>query len=153
MAPSCRHTGQLLPPSLKASISLTNPENDLRRAVVSCADDRAVVLIIERRASKVDKVNLRAEQDATEFGRPGRQCARGRNVAVVSEGLVSMAQEQDILGLEVGVNEVEVVEESNGPEQLSGESLNVRAGEGHEGAAFEEVKDREPEKRGDDANV
>lgn len=64
-----------------------------------------------------------------------------------------MIQQQDVLWFEIGVDEVQVVEEGDGPEQLAGKGLNVRAWEWHKGATLKEVKDRQPQERCDDANV
>ena len=51
------------------------------------------------------------------------------------------------------MDEVEVVEEGDGAEELTGEGLDVGPGEGDEGGGFEEVEDAEAEERGDDADV
>ncbi|KAK3088969.1 hypothetical protein LTR53_019838, partial [Teratosphaeriaceae sp. CCFEE 6253] len=59
----------------------------------------------------------------------------------------------DVLRLEVGMDEVEVVQEGDAAQQLPGEGLDVRAGEGHEAALLEEVEDGEAEQGGDDADV
>lgn len=64
-----------------------------------------------------------------------------------------MIQEQDVLGLEVGMDEVEVVQEGDGTEELPREGLDVRARERHEAGGFEEVEDAEAEQRRHDADV
>lgn len=43
------------------------------------------------------------------------------------------------------MDEVEVVQEGDGAQQLAGEGLDVGAREGHEAAGFEEVEDGEAE--------
>lgn len=62
-----------------------------------------------------------------------------------------MAQQEDVFGFKVGVDEVEVVEERDGSKQLAGKGLDVGSWERHEATLFEEVKDRQAEQRCDNA--
>jgi len=56
-----------------------------------------------------------------------------------------VAEQQDVFGLQIGVDEAEVVEKGNATEQLASESLNVGAGKGNEAAGFEKVENGEAE--------
>ena len=64
-----------------------------------------------------------------------------------------MVQQQDVLGFEVGVDEVEVMQEGDGAEELARKGLDVGAREGDEAALFEEVEDGEAEEGRHDADV
>ena len=79
-----------------------------------CAHHRAVVLIVESCASEVDQIDVRAKQDFPELGRARRQSRGRRDIAVVGEGLVCVVEQEDVLGLQVRVDEVEIVQEGNG---------------------------------------
>lgn len=115
------------------------------------AHHRGVILIVKRCAAKVDEVNLRAQQYPPELGRSRSQAARRRYVPIVREGLICVAQQEDVFGFKVGVDEVEVVEERDGSKQLAGKGLDVGSWERHEATLFEEVKDRQAEQRCDNA--
>lgn len=90
-------------------VLLTDAEDDLWRTVVPSANDRRMILIVESRAPKINKVDLWAQKHPPELGGSGRQRARRRNVPVVREGLICVTDEEDVLGFQVGVDEVEVV--------------------------------------------
>lgn len=68
-----------------------------------------MIFVVERGTSKVDQVDVWLKKNPPKLGRPRVQRARGWNVAIVSESLVSVANQQDVLWLQIGVNEVEVV--------------------------------------------
>lgn len=108
---------------------------------MSRADHSAMILVIKGRAAEIDEVDLWAEQDFSEFRRPGREGTRGWNVAIICECLVVVVQQKNVFRFQVGVYEIEVVQEGDGAEQLPSESLNVGAGEGHKASALEEVED------------
>ena len=71
-----------------------------------------MVLIVKSRRTEIDQVDLRSEQHSTKLGTPRSQRARGRDIPVVRERLVCVVQQQDIFGLEIGVYQVQVVQES-----------------------------------------
>lgn len=120
---------------------------------MSRRDHRRVVLVVKRGGPKVNQSNVRVEQDFPVLGRPlGAAGGRG-DVAVVCKGLVVAADQEDVLGLEVGMDEVQVVEKGHGSEQLPGKGLDVGAGERREAVALEKVKDAGAEQVGDDADV
>lgn len=89
------------------------------------ADNRAVILIVECGTAEVDEVDLRAQQHSSELCRSCRQCAGGWDVPIVGEGLVCVAEQQDVLRLQVGVNQIQVVQECDGSKELPCEGLNV----------------------------
>jgi hypothetical protein len=82
----------------------------------------------------------------------------GRDISIIRKRLILAIDEEDIFRLEIGVNEVEIVEDweickrftmkprgsiltSYARKELSGKALNLRAGEGHKSISLEEVED------------
>jgi hypothetical protein len=92
---------------------LTDIENDLRSPVVPRTNHRAMVLIIKSCTSKVNEIDLRRQQNLPELRTPRSQGAARGNVPVVCEGLVHVVEQQNVLGLEVRVDQMEVVKERN----------------------------------------
>lgn len=89
----------------------TQIENNLWGPVMSSGDDRRVILVIEGGRSKINQSNLTIQEDASLTCCP-RCCMRGRrDCSVVGERLIRVAHEQDVLGFQVGVNEVNVMED------------------------------------------
>lgn len=64
-----------------------------------------------------------------------------------------MVYQKNILRLEIGVDEVEVVKECNGAQELSCERLDVRARKWYKATLLEEVEDTETEQWCDDADM
>lgn len=112
-----------------------------------------MVLIVKRRAAKIDEVDVWTEEHSSELGRPGGQSARRGNVAVVRKGLVCVIEQQDVLRLQVGVNEVQIVQEGDGAEELACKCLDVGSGKGNEASALEEIEYRQSEKGRNYADV
>jgi hypothetical protein len=84
---------------------------DFGGPIVPRGDNGGVVFVVEGGRAKVDEPDLAVEKDSSLAGISGIR-VRGRgNGAVVGEGLVSVADEEDVFGLQVGVDEVEVVED------------------------------------------
>lgn len=79
------------------------------------AHHRTVVLIVKCRRPEINQVDLRIEQHPPELGTPRCQRTTARDIPVIRERLVSMIQQQNVLWLEIGVNEIKVVQESNRP--------------------------------------
>lgn len=70
-----------------------------------------MILVIERGGPKVNQTNFTVQQNTTLAG-IARVGVGGRwNGAVVGECLVGAADKKDVLGLQIGVNEVEVVQD------------------------------------------
>lgn len=132
---------------------LTDAENYFWRPIMPCADNARVVFIIECCTPKVDQVDMRRKQNPPELRTPRSQRTARRDIPIIGERLVCVTEEQDVLGLEVGVDEVEVVQEGDRAEQLPCEGLDVRAGKGDEAGGFEEVEDAEAEQRCYNADV
>jgi len=65
-----------------------------------------MVFIFKSRRTKVDKPNLRAEQHSPKLSRSLCCGGRGGYVAIVCEGLIVVADKEDVLGLEIGMDEV-----------------------------------------------
>ena len=93
-----------------------------------------------------------------------------RDRSVICEGLVCIAHEKDVLWLEVGVDEVEVMKNwtllASRPKKRSVEALTgytrkklsckvlyLRAGKGHETVTLQKIEDALSQKICDDANV
>lgn len=86
-------------------------QNDLGGSVVTGGNNRGMVLVIKRRGTKVDQSNLAVEKDTPLPGIPGVRVGGGRDGTVVGKRLVGVADEEDVFGLKVGMDEVEVVED------------------------------------------
>jgi hypothetical protein len=86
-------------------------EDDLGGAVVAGGDDGGVVLVVEGGGAEVDEADVRVEQDAALAGVARDGLGGGGDGAVVGEGLVGVADEEDVFGFEVGVDEIEVMED------------------------------------------
>ncbi len=57
-----------------------------------CANDRAVILIVERRTSKIDQIDLRLQQNPPELGTPRCEVTAGWDVPVVRKCLVVVVE-------------------------------------------------------------
>ena len=139
--------------SCRSAAELTNTEYDLWCSVVSRAHDRAVIFIVESGRSKINQVDLRRKQHSPELGTSCCESGRRGYVAVVGEGLIRMTEQEDVFRLQIGVNEVEIVKECDGAEQLPSKGLDMRTREWNETAGFQKVEDTEAKKRRDDADV
>ena len=122
---------------------LTYSEDDFWRPVMPRTDHRRMVFVIKRGRPKVDKVDMRTQEYSSELRAPRVQRAAARYVPIVCECLVVVIEQKDILRLEVGVDEVQVVEERYRTQQLPREGLNVRAREWYKAAILQEVEDTE----------
>jgi hypothetical protein len=132
-----------------------------------------VILVIKGSRTKVDESNLGVKQHPTELCRAGICVGRRRDVAVICEGLVVVLHEENVLGFEIGVDEIEIMQdckhesETDGQglgavgdkltgdarKELASELLDVSARKGHKSVALEEVKDALAQEIGDDADV
>lgn len=72
---------------------------------------------------------------------------------VVGEGLVVVVDEKNVLWLKIGVDQVQVVQESHTSEELFRELLDVGAWEWHKTIRFEEVEHALSVEIGDNADV
>lgn len=90
----------------------TPPEvqNDFGRTIVTGRHHTAVVFIIECRRSKIDKPNFGLDQHFALTRPPVRSCCRAGNSTLVGESLIIFVHKEDILGLQISVNEVQVVQ-------------------------------------------
>ncbi len=93
-----------------AGIGPPEPEDDLGRPVMPGRHDRRVVLVLEGCRAKVDQANLGVQENlslaglAVAVGGAGR-----RDLSVVRKRLVLVAAKQDVLGLEIRVDQVEIM--------------------------------------------
>lgn len=84
-------------------------QDNLRSPIMPCRNDGGVVLIIKGGRAEVDQSDLAVEEN-TSLASVAGVCVRGRgNRAVVGEGLVGVANKEDVFGFQIGMDEVEVV--------------------------------------------
>lgn len=74
-----------------------------------------MILVVKGSGAEVDQPDLAVEEHTSLTGRAGSDMRRGRNVAVVGEGLICPVDEQDVFRLQVGVNEIEVMQDCHPP--------------------------------------
>lgn len=87
----------------------TQVEDDLRCPIVSRRDYRGMVLIVEGGGTKIDQPNLTVKEDPSLPSITGVCVRGGGDGAVVGESLVVVADEEDVLRFQVGMDEVEIV--------------------------------------------
>lgn len=86
---------------------------------------RRMILIIKRRTPKINQLNSRTQQHPPKLRTPARQTARAWYIPVIGKSLIDMTEQEDILRLQVGMHEVQIVQERNGVQQLFRKGLNV----------------------------
>jgi len=80
-------------------------------AIMASRNNRGMILVIEGRRTKVDQSDLAVEKD-TPLSSIAGICVGGRgDGTVIGKGLVGVANEEDIFGFEVGMDEVEVMKD------------------------------------------
>ena len=92
-------------------MELTDTQDDLWSPIMPRAHHRTVVLIVKCRRPEINQVDLRTEQHPPELGTPRRQRTTARDIPVVRERLVCVIQQQNVLWLEIGVDEIKIVQE------------------------------------------
>ena len=70
-----------------------------------------MVLVVKCSRAKVDQPNLAVEKDSPLAGISRVRVRGRRDRTVVGEGLVGVANEEDVFGFQVGVDKVKVVED------------------------------------------
>lgn len=70
-----------------------------------------MIFIIKGSRAKVNQTDLAVQQDASLRSFTGDGERGGRDVSVVGEGLVVVVDKEDVFGFQVGVDEVEIVED------------------------------------------
>jgi hypothetical protein len=86
-------------------------QNNLWCPIVTGGHNRRVVFIIKCGRAKVNETNLTVEKDPSLARIAGVGVRGGRDGAVVSKGLVGAADEEDVFGFQIGVDEIQVVED------------------------------------------
>ena len=89
----------------------TQAQDDLRSTVMSGGDDRRVIFVLERGRSEIDQTNLRIEQHLAITDRSGDRGRRRGDLTTVGEGLVSPIDEENIFRLQIGMNQVEIMQD------------------------------------------
>jgi len=86
-------------------------KNDFGCSVVSGGNDRRMVFVVKSCRPKINQADFAIKQNTPLAGIP-RNRTRGRwDGAVVGKGLVGIFDEKDVFGLQVCMDEVEVVED------------------------------------------
>lgn len=86
-------------------------QNDLGGSVVTGGNNGGMVLVIKCCGTEVDQSDLAVEKNTPLTSVPGVCVGGGRDGTVVGKGLVGVADEEDIFGLQVGMDEVEVMKD------------------------------------------
>lgn len=154
-------------------------QDDFRGPVMPGGNDGRVVLIVKRGRPEINQSNFTIQKNASLACVSRGRVRRRWDGPVVGEGLVGIADEQDVFGFQVGVDEVEVVKNydmleflertrwrrgwrgakkkkkrtGNTGKELSGKILNLSAGERHENVALQKIKDTLTQKISNNANV
>lgn len=81
-------------------------EDNLWCPVVTSGHDRRVVFVIEGGRAKVDETNFTIKEDPSLARIAGVRVGGRRDSAVVGEGLVGTADEEDVFRLEIGMDKV-----------------------------------------------
>ena len=87
----------------------TKVKNDFGSTIMSCRDDGGVIFIVECGRPKVDKPDLRVEQDFSVTRGAGSGGRGGRDVAVIRECLIRIVDKQDVFRFQISVDQVKVV--------------------------------------------
>lgn len=69
-----------------------------------------MILVLECSRAEVDQPNLSVQQDTALCSLSVNGSRGRRNLAVISEGLVRVVTEQDVLRLKIGMDQVEIMQ-------------------------------------------
>lgn len=94
-----------------AGVGPTKAQDDLWRPVMPRRHDRRVVFILEGGRSEVDKPDLRVKKHSPLSSLPTDRSRRRRDLAIIREGLVLVMAQKNVLGLQVGMDQVEIMED------------------------------------------
>ncbi len=86
-------------------------QDDLGRAIVPRRHDRRMVFILERGRAKVDEPDLGIVQHPPLTSGSADRGRRGRDLAVVRETLRAVVDEQDVLGLQIRADQIEIMQD------------------------------------------
>lgn len=81
-------------------------QDDLWGPIVAGGHNRRMVFIIKCGRAKVDKTNLTVEEDSSLARIPGVRMGGGGDGAVVGKRLVGAADEEDVFGFQIGMDEI-----------------------------------------------
>ena len=86
-------------------------QDDFRGPVMPGGNDGRVVFVIKRGRPEINQSDVTIQKNSSLTCVPRRRVGRRWDCAVVGEGLVGIADEQNVFGFQVGVDEVEVVKD------------------------------------------
>lgn len=86
-------------------------QDDLGCPVMPRGNNGRMVFVVERGRAKINESDLAVEENAPLAGVAGIRVRGGWDGAVVGECLVCVADKENVFGLEVGMDEVEVMED------------------------------------------
>ena len=84
-------------------------QNDFGRPIMPGRNNGRMILVIERRRAKVNESDFAVQKDTTLTCVTGIRVRGGGDGAIVGESLIGTANEKNVFGLEVGVNEIQVM--------------------------------------------
>jgi hypothetical protein len=112
-----------------------------------------VILVIECGRTKVDEPDFRVEEYLAMSCTAIDSCRGRRYGPVVRERLVVVVNEQDVLRLQIGVDQVQVVQKGDTGKELLRKLLNVGAREWHKAIRFKKIEHALAVQIGDNADV
>lgn len=86
-------------------------EDNLGRTVVPRGHYRRMILVLEGCRAKVDQTNLRVQQNPSLCGLAADGGTGRRDLPVVRKGLIFIVTEENVFWFEVGMDQVEIVED------------------------------------------
>ena len=86
-------------------------EDNLGGSVVPCRDDRGMIFVFESGGSEIDEADLGVEQNTSLGSLTADRGGGRRYLPVVGEGLVFVTAQEDVLRLEIGVDQVEIMKD------------------------------------------
>lgn len=86
-------------------------QDDLWSPVVSCGNHRRMILVVERSRAKVDQPDLTVEKHPSLASVAADGVRRRRHGTVVGKRLIRTVDQQDVLGLEISVDQIEIVKD------------------------------------------
>ena len=150
-------------------------KDDLGCPVVAGRHDRGVVLVLEGGRAKINQSNLRVQEHLPLCSLTAHRRARRRNLPIVGKCLVFAVAQQDVLRLQIGVDQVQIMEDcvsgsanhtlqasadlrslsltSYARKELPREVLDLAVRKGHKVVALEEVEHALAQQVHNDADV
>ena len=88
-------------------------------AIMPGGDHRRVVFVIERGRAEVDQTDFRVEEDLSMSSLAADGRGGGGDGTIIGKGLIAVLHQKDILWLQIGVDQIEVMEDCDMGQQIS----------------------------------